>query len=971
MNMKKLLVSLFAGMVGVAALTAVSFAKEVTVTDKSELQNVINDAEPGDTVLVTIDPGAFTINKPITVKGVNDADGKVGLVDYQYITIAEGIDGKVVIDNLAFNGTTNHIIVFSGNDFTNLDLTINDCYIEYNGNRGIYVDKELEALTVSGCTIDNKAASYVSSYAIWTNPTAPATMNITDNEIKGADALRGAIHIGDYATNGSEITISENRISGVERGVQIANQSDNVDITIEDNTFTSIKLCEGSTKAEEECAVIFLHENATTNLDMSVVNNTATDTKAIIYSENTAETEEFIADFTSNTLNNDFVDVNGSVYVPVAAIGNTYYKTLQAAIDAADDGDTITIYAGTYDAFTVTAEKNNLTFVGETDADGNNLVTIRTLEEDIDTQTKGIYVQAEKATFKNLNIVSGSALVKWLCSALGATNNSVGLGHSDLNELVLENCNFKGDGSTYAVWARACDIIIKKCTFDGYTKPIEFYALGTDQTVAIIDSEITNASQAIRAIEGQEGSLVKLENSVISAEQITINKYGKITINDSTIEGAYLAAYGNSELNVTNSALYDTVPYTAADTASVSLSAVYANNVNDLAEAAKAENITFATYYPTYEDFENKTGLKDVPAASDAIYVKFEDKTAADAEGEKIYDINLVATDSEIINRLNSADLTFKLTSDHDMAYEIIASNDEVAINPVNNSADRYEFHYKNKDADVDTDTANTITIGQVKFTGYGKYDFEIVADAPNAAHATTISDNIVDTFVPNTEDGVQNGELVISNKIDGAYIAVPTRDLTINIAFPNSVKDNKIAYQDMTVTVSGGDLAEAIVIELGTDAVETAIATENDKADAKYLAKFENGAYVVTVTDILTVNTAYNVTVEGAGYRTARYNVTMNCEEYKVLNFWNNVKDNAVEVEEDKESSKKNVTFLAGDIVKDAIINIYDLSAVVSYFGEIDLDENNNKTYAKYDLNRDGKIDSKDVAYVLVSWGK
>ena len=28
-------------------------------------------------------------------------------------------------------------------------------------------------------------------------------------------------------------------------------------------------------------------------------------------------------------------------------------------------------------------------------------------------------------------------------------------------------------------------------------------------------------------------------------------------------------------------------------------------------------------------------------------------------------------------------------------------------------------------------------------------------------------------------------------------------------------------------------------------------------------------------------------------------------------------------------------------------------------------------KEYAKYDLNRDGVIDSNDVAYVLVSWGK
>ena len=33
-----------------------------------------------------------------------------------------------------------------------------------------------------------------------------------------------------------------------------------------------------------------------------------------------------------------------------------------------------------------------------------------------------------------------------------------------------------------------------------------------------------------------------------------------------------------------------------------------------------------------------------------------------------------------------------------------------------------------------------------------------------------------------------------------------------------------------------------------------------------------------------------------------------------KVLNFWNNVKDNLTEVEEGKDSSAKNVTFLAGD---------------------------------------------------------
>lgn len=80
---------------------------------------------------------------------------------------------------------------------------------------------------------------------------------------------------------------------------------------------------------------------------------------------------------------------------------------------------------------------------------------------------------------------------------------------------------------------------------------------------------------------------------------------------------------------------------------------------------------------------------------------------------------------------------------------------------------------------------------------------------------------------------------------------------------------------------------------------------------------------------------------------------------------FWNNVKDaeNAVDGE------TKN--FLAGEIVNDGKINIYDLSAVVSYFGETGITVEAHPEYIKYDLNRDGKIDSKDVAMVLVSWNE
>ena len=138
-------------------------------------------------------------------------------------------------------------------------------------------------------------------------------------------------------------------------------------------------------------------------------------------------------------------------------------------------------------------------------------------------------------------------------------------------------------------------------------------------------------------------------------------------------------------------------------------------------------------------------------------------------------------------------------------------------------------------------------------------------------------------------------------------------------------------------------------------------------KADAAVDVNYANNAYTVAVTDALTYNRAYTVTVSGAGYRTARYTVTMTKD--KELSFWNNVMDNNTAVEEGEFETTK--TFLAGDIVKDNNINIYDLSAVVSYFGTDGIDTTDVSEYAKYDLNRDGVIDSKDVAYVLVSWGE
>ena len=184
-----------------------------------------------------------------------------------------------------------------------------------------------------------------------------------------------------------------------------------------------------------------------------------------------------------------------------------------------------------------------------------------------------------------------------------------------------------------------------------------------------------------------------------------------------------------------------------------------------------------------------------------------------------------------------------------------------------------------------------------------------------------------------------------------------------MNITFPNKVEYNAAAYQDMKLTVTGGlvnktiALGDAAVDETTDDLVANpAVVTLTDNF-------FENG-YSVSLN--LPYNTTYTVAVEGAGYRTSRYSVTLS--EDKVLNFWNNVKDSAIEVEEGSGVTVQH-NFLAGDIIDDNSINIYDLSAVISYFAT-ENDKSAKSDYAKYDLNRDGVIDSKDVAYVLVSWG-
>ena len=353
-------------------------------------------------------------------------------------------------------------------------------------------------------------------------------------------------------------------------------------------------------------------------------------------------------------------------------------------------------------------------------------------------------------------------------------------------------------------------------------------------------------------------------------------------------------------------------------------------------EATQIKNFTtHGTYIQFVTNKFSNFIVTTAPLATAEINVQFEKK--ADNE----YDIVLTAASS--INRFTSADLTFALTpaAGIDMSYEITpATNVNLTTDAV---ADHYMFSL---DGTHEADKSGLkIKVGTVKFEGYGTFNFKVAGASTNEVHAVTEANNLVTTYIPGATVSNLTGNLNLANATLDGEIKIPTKDLTISIAFNNGVASgNTVAYQNMKIDITGVNYSKTI--ELGD-------VTDN--------------LFTTVITGELHEGERYEVKVSGLGYRVAKCNVQMTAD--KELNFWNNVMDGETEVEVGDATTAKKVTFLAGDIVKDTKINIYDLSAVVSYFGKT-VNKATETDFAKYDLNRDGKIDSEDAAYVLTSWG-
>ena len=909
----------------------------------STLQEAVDAADAGDIVKVLADinaevnPTADSTNNDFNALIHTDKDDEItldlngktifvkGSDEAKYDTLAIRNNGNLTIEDSSANGTGRIVFDFDGTNEVG-SSQIHSTILNFG------------TLTINGGSIENIASTGYSRYGVYNYSWGGNAILTINGGVISSDSTYAVIQAiyDDFSKNNNYVVINDGTLNG---GLYSWYQGACLDSKVEING--------GTLNAGATTEALRIRTSGSYALPVEI---------------------------------SDAAVINGDSRIQAAAkAGGKYYGSLVPAMEV---GGEVTLLSDvTFDKVLAYADRNSKTWNGSYSFDVRvtkevvldlNGKTIKSTGGSDSTHYAIICVDGKG----DLTIVDSSA------EKTGAIVNATTSRPAGKMSVVLYNeaGDIALNGGTYSNQARV----------DGnYPYVIDSITAG-DTSLEITDGVklVSDGFYVLRAMsQGGSGT----QNVTISGGEFDGNIWAvlkngvKDVMNISITDGTF---------NGTNAFIIENYanPADGATADSVNISggtfngkvAIGANNVANLLADGFITGGLFSTDVDAYaasgfgatKQYNGMYTVIDEDLIVEAIEVKFEDITAVDAEGEKIYNINLVATDDDIINRLNSSDLTFDLNvKDGNIAYEIIASNDEVEINPVYNPADgsviegRYEFHYAGKDGVV-TDTDNTINIAKVKFTGYGKFDFVIDKNAgTNVAHATTLYDNIVESYVPgNDDDVVEDGELVITdNTINDIVIAVPTRKLVINVAFPNGIEANAKEYQDMKVTVEGPDNYKT-VIDFGNGT-----SSEN-------LQKAENGVVYYSTDDFntadkegldLVLNTAYTVTLEGAGYRTVKYTVSMT--ESKTLNFWNNVKDNKVYVETSESGIEKyaqNVTFLAGDIVKDNNINVYDLSAVVSYFGEIDLAEDNKVEYAKYDLNRDGKIDSKDVAYVLVSWG-
>lgn len=820
----------------------------------SSLKEAIYAAAEGDTIYLLGEISEGTIKLPNTITDLTIDGQGTAVVKDTVITAADG--NSVNYQGLAIKNTTfdNSRFVLGG--VRNGDVIYKDIVFDNNKFMNIVNTESMAAVHMN---LDSEDNEYIENFTF------------TNNVI---DGVTGSNNSGVLLKSiKGDVIFEGNTVSNVAwNALQIATAKADANLVIKNNSFAS---------------------------NGSSVLNIAAAPSAILE-------------------NNAVVNDSGRIglwYPAEAKIGDVLYIDIQTAINNAEAGDTITILAGEYDGFNVPVELNNVTFVGETDADGNNLVTIKTLEEGIESHNGGIFVQAETTAFKNLNFTAGTVKgVKsgWMSSSLGNTNGDTGMS-SSLKNLTVENCNFTGSGAYQAIWTNQGNVTVKNSTITKYDTAVDTYGIHADQKMVIENTEIADVRNAFHTGEAEVGSQIDVTETTIDSDVIDIGGAAAVTITNSEISNAVVTTYTeNNQMTISGTLLINSV---INEEAKGRYNGVNIAEDYDAAIAAVAENNEII---------------------STKLNISFEQVEAG------LY--NIVLNGEDDIYEFVGAELTFKNESttfgNEYMNYEILGIGGKTNAEKSIEKADTYALRLVDG---AERMSDRDLVIGQVKFYGQGNINFTV---SEGTVVTTEYGTNLGQYYTLDADDTTAD-TLTVDAIANGAVEEV-TRTVVVNVAYNHALDGTYWNDNQITVTLKDG------------------FGNVYDPED------LTNG--VATINNVKLGR--LTVTLEAPGFRKYVYNTTLEAGAYEndalVLNFWNNVKRNEelngvvveplAEIETGKGFMAHN--FVVGDIVMDYTVDEYDLAAVTSYYGMYGLEDADK--YIKYDLNRDGNIDIIDVHYVL-----
>lgn len=369
-----------------------------------------------------------------------------------------------------------------------------------------------------------------------------------------------------------------------------------------------------------------------------------------------------------------------------------------------------------------------------------------------------------------------------------------------------------------------------------------------------------------------------------------------------------------------------------------------------------------------------KLTVNVTPAATGATFILAERKAADKYFTDAKQDTDTVANDGTTEGLIVIADpeapvtnllgTQFTISNNADVGYdsvdyEIVPADDFALL--YDETTGLYEINVKPVDgvrpAMSEAAAGKGIVIGKLIYKGgYGKGTIK----AENIRLTVEKSDNTYKEI-----DATNAG---FEFKYD---IPEPSADLKVNVNLGRHYTkvDNAKAYQNMKLRVYSARLG-FIDFDLGTDAV--AYDEKNGTLQTTGKVEYNADAKTYTLTlENLPAFDKYTVFVSGDGYRDAKAQFDLN--ENTTVDFWSNANDSEIAQVTKIDSgivktAKKN--FLAGDIIMNGVIDLYDLSAVSSYYGKSNLTAGD-KDYIQYDLNRDGKVDLDDISILLAGWAE